>query len=250
MKAIAVTIFASVRLRQGRPAAQGCVCSGKSTNVRMRRSVYDLVPCSDVGAFQESSSLNGGKHRRHAAICRGSLPSAPIWYVRESRYVWVAGVRSHCILQTEGGEQGDPLMPAMFSVALQPALGAEHLLRHAQLHLQTFKTKAWNCAGMLPCGVPALPPDSPIWVSDLVFPPILHGLVALGVPVGTPEFIEAHLRAVLARQASLLDTLPALQDSLVAWLLLSYCAAPCGPTGAVCDSQLAATQHTSVCCRP
>ena len=37
--------------------------------------------------------------------------------------------------------------------------------------------------------------------------------MALGVPVGTPEFIEAHLHTVLARQASLLDTLPALHDS-------------------------------------
>ena len=46
------------------------------------------------------------------------------------------------------------------------------------------------------------------------------------VPVGTPEFIEPHLHTVLARQASLLDTLPALQDSQVAWLLLSYCMAP------------------------
>ena len=84
----------------------------------------------------------------------------------------------------------------------------------------------WNCAGLLPPGVPALAPDSPIWVGDPALPAAERGLVALGVPVGTPEFIEAHLHTVLARQASLLDTLPAPQDSQVAWLLLSYCAAP------------------------
>ena len=52
------------------------------------------------------------------------LPFARMWYARESRYVWAAGDRSHCILQAEGGEQGDPLMPAMFSLALRPALRA------------------------------------------------------------------------------------------------------------------------------
>ena len=52
------------------------------------------------------------------------LPFARMWCARESRYVWAAGDRSHCILQAEGGEQGDPLMPAMFSLALRPALRA------------------------------------------------------------------------------------------------------------------------------
>ena len=28
------------------------------------------------------------------------------------------------------------------------------------------RTKVWNCAGLLPHGVPALAPDSPIWVGD------------------------------------------------------------------------------------
>ena len=46
------------------------------------------------------------------------LPFARMWYARESCYVWAAGDRSHRIPQAEGGEQGDPLMPAMFSLAL------------------------------------------------------------------------------------------------------------------------------------
>ena len=99
-------------------------------------------------------------------------------------------------------------------------------MRHAHLRLNTSKTKVWDCAGPLPPGVPALAPDSPIWVGDPALPAAERGLVALGVPVGTPEFIEPHLHTVLARQASLLDTFPALQDSQVAWLLLSYCMAP------------------------
>ena len=34
------------------------------------------------------------------------------------------------------------------------------LLRHAHLRLKASKTKVWNCAGLLPPGVPALAPDS------------------------------------------------------------------------------------------
>ena len=46
-----------------------------------------------------------------------------MWYATQSRFVWVddAGV-SHQILQGDGGEQGDALMPALFSLALHPAL--------------------------------------------------------------------------------------------------------------------------------
>ena len=61
---------------------------------------------------------------RDAPSVQAVLPFARMWYARESRYVWAAGDRSHCILQAEGGEQGDPLMPAMFSLALRPALRA------------------------------------------------------------------------------------------------------------------------------
>ena len=59
----------------------------------------------------------------HPARFRSSL-LPDMWYARESCYVWAAGDRSHRIPQAEGGEQGDPLMPAMFSLALQPALRA------------------------------------------------------------------------------------------------------------------------------
>ena len=50
------------------------------------------------------------------------LPFAQRWYARESAYVWTAGPQSHRIAQAEGGEQGDPLMPTMFSLGFGPAL--------------------------------------------------------------------------------------------------------------------------------
>eukprot|EP00439_Symbiodinium_sp_Y106_P009960 s16766_g1.t1 len=54
------------------------------------------------------------------------LPFARLWYARESVYLWCAGDQSHRITQSEGNEQGDPLMPALFSVALAPALHDLH----------------------------------------------------------------------------------------------------------------------------
>ena len=48
----------------------------------------------------------------HPLVC-----ALRLWYVRESVYLWCAGEQSHRITQSEGGEQGDPLMPALFSVA-------------------------------------------------------------------------------------------------------------------------------------
>ena len=45
-------------------------------------------------------------------------------------------------------------------------------------------------------------------------------------PFGTPEFVHAHLQHTLHRQTALLDQFPKLQDTQVAWLLLSCCASP------------------------
>ena len=61
---------------------------------------------------------------RDAPSVQAVLPFARVCCARESRYVWAAGARSHCILQAEAGKQCDSLMPAMFSLALQPALRA------------------------------------------------------------------------------------------------------------------------------
>ena len=49
------------------------------------------------------------------------LPFVRLWYARESVYVWAAGSQAHRITQAEGGEQGDPLMPALFALHLPSA---------------------------------------------------------------------------------------------------------------------------------
>ena len=42
------------------------------------------------------------------------LPFMRLWYARASSYVWAAGPEVHRITQAVGGEQGEPLMPAVF----------------------------------------------------------------------------------------------------------------------------------------
>ena len=78
-----------------------------------------------------------------------------------------------------------------------------HLAFHTRLCLNLSKTAIWNGAGVAP-----------------------DGLVLLGAPFGTPEFVQAHLQQTLERQATLLNQLPNLHDTQVGWLLLSCCACP------------------------
>ena len=76
--------------------------------------------------------------------------------------------------------------------------------------------------GHPPPGIDQLGPD--VWVGNQ--PPAQRGFVALGVPIGHPEFIACHLQARLAAEAELLEELPRLPDLQAAWLLLLFCAAP------------------------
>ena len=189
------------------------------------------------------------------------MPFVRLWYARESVYVWAAGSQAHRITQAEGGEQGDPLMPALFALAFAPALRdlhadlrpdeqalaflddayilapphrvlelyqrfERHALHRAQLRLNPGKTRVWNSAGVHPVGVDSLAPDSDVWVGNRALDSAQRGFVALGVPFGTPEFIAAFLETLLAKQRTLLDRLLLLADTQVAWLFLCFCAAP------------------------
>ena len=133
------------------------------------------------------------------------LPYARQFYAEPSSYTWYddAGV-AHEVLQAEGGEQGDPLMPALYSPAQHPALaGTQALLsegetvfafldnidvvaaperirpiltalqaalwEHARIQLHAGKTRIWNAAGEEPPNISDLEcdPQDPVWVGGI-----------------------------------------------------------------------------------
>ena len=128
------------------------------------------------------------------------------------------------VLQGEGGEQGDPLMPGLYQhaallhlyaqlrpgeglyaflddvyittapertlYALQAAQDSWSRLANIQVHLG--KTQAWNAAGEEPPGLvaalPRLDGDPPSWTGSWALPPEEQGLIVLGSPLGSPEY--------------------------------------------------------------
>ena len=165
----------------------------------------------------------------------------------------------HSVTQAEGGEQGDPLMPALFSLGQQPALQAvqaqlqpgehlyaflddvyvavrpdrvrpvydllaHHLAAHANIRLNQGKTRIWNSSGHRPANTDTLGPDT--WVGDRALPPEQQGFTVLGAPVGTEQYVQQFLQNTLRSHRPLLEQLPDIQDLQAAWLLLLYTASP------------------------
>ncbi|CAE7675483.1 unnamed protein product [Symbiodinium necroappetens] len=135
-------------------------------------------------------------------------------------------------------------MPAIFSVALAPALhdllrepsSTEQVLAYfddvyilaspdrvallygrledliwqrARLRLNASKTRVWNAAGVLPDAVPQLAPDSAVWVGDPALIPEQRGLqyaLRSSPPEATRAFATAHDDAVFGCPDTLLST--------------------------------------------
>ena len=166
---------------------------------------------------------------------------------------------AHVITQAEGGEQGDPLMPALFALGQRPALRevqrqlapneylmaflddiyvavaphrvrpvydlvATHLHHHARIHLNQGKTQVWNAAGAEPPNIASLGPD--VWVGNPNLPATHQGLTVLGAPVGSAMFVQHQLQHTLHSHQQLLQRIPTLDDLQASWLMLLFCASP------------------------
>ena len=75
-------------------------------------------------------------------------------------------------------------------------------------------------------GLQDIQSDGRVWFGDQALEPTTRGLVLLGTPFGSPEFIASHLQSLSARHRELLHMMPHIGDTQVAWLLLLYTAAP------------------------
>ena len=163
---------------------------------------------------------------------------------------------THDVTQGEGGEQGDALMPLLFSLGLHRALCAvrdrllpserllaflddiyvicspdrvvsvhvalqEELWAHSRIHVHQGKTQLWNRSGEPPAGWEAMTAaareDQTLMCSQ-------QGMKVLGTPLGHPEFVSAQLRQVSECHRVLFERIPSVSDLQAAWLLLLYCA--------------------------
>ena len=170
----------------------------------------------------------------------------------------------HEVAQGEVGEEGDPLMPALFSLGLHPALAAvqerlsagervfaflddinivcrptrvlevhrileEELWRHACMQVHHGKTQVWNRGGIRPEGIEILTrmsdPDAVVWKGDAEIPDQERGVRVLGAPIGSSEEVLAQLNAKSREQRLLFQRIPAVPDLQSAWLLLLFCGA-------------------------
>ena len=176
----------------------------------------------------------------------GLLPFVRSIYAQPTTYVWTddSGAQ-HRIRQAEGGEQGDPLIPLLFSLGIHDSLcavseqlrpedklfaylddvhvvsptvrirGAYNLLEEqlsvgAGIQLHTGKTRVWN-----------------LDVADLgdeVWNPA--GIKILGTPIGTSEFVRSITQQRLEDEGRLWEAIAWVPDLQCAWQILLQCAGP------------------------
>ena len=163
----------------------------------------------------------------------------------------------HDILQGEGGEQGDPLMPALYALGQHAALTQvqatlrdgemlfvylddiyvlcdpsrvaeiflqvkQSLFRSAGIQVNLGKTKIWNDAAIKPEDLDTIGAEA--WTGE--GPEEDRGVVVLGVPVGHRAFVQKWLADKGQSHSQFLSRIPAVQDAQSAWLLLLMCVGP------------------------
>ena len=180
------------------------------------------------------------------------LPFVRLSYAQPSTYSWFdeEGERK-VVTQAEGGEQGDPLMPLLFSIGIQGALEqvarllkpGEHLCaflddiymvcepervrplynilgaalhREAGISLHTGKTRVWNRGGIVPAHVEEMGLD--VWNCD--------GIKVLGTPLGTAHFVASLVEERIAEERRLWEAIPSVPDLQCAWQILVQSANP------------------------
>ena len=218
-----------------------------------------VVSLDGVGAFDHVRRSAFFSKLLRCEELRGLLPLVSALYGDTSRFIWTddAGIQ-HEVRQTEGGEQGCPLMPALFSLAQHDALEsanqellpderilaflddlyiitsearaaeafttvASHVHEQAGVQSHEGKLKVWSRGGG---DAPAdlLEINEHAWTASL--PDVDNGIVVLGVPLGKPQFVSNHARKRMEAENKLLQQLPRFNNPQVAWDLLAYCAVP------------------------
>ena len=177
------------------------------------------------------------------------LPFLLLSYSALSTYDWFddEGERK-TVTQAEGGEQGDPLMPFLFSIGIQSAIEevsrsllagerlcaflddlyllcaprrVRHLFdlalhRNVGIQLHQGKTCVWNRSGTVPENVDSLVEE--VWRTD--------GIKVLGTPLGNAHFVAEHMQKRLEEEQRLWDAISSVSDLQCAWQVLVQSANP------------------------
>ena len=196
-------------------------------------------------------------------VSPSAVPFVRQFYGSPSRYVWEDDSGEvHDIDQGEGGVQGDPVMPMLFSLGQHNALRAvqarlqegelifaylddvyivcspervsaiyaillEELWRHARIRIHHGKTQVCNRSGNRPFACDVL--DRAARALDPEFTtvwrgPAHQGTVILGTPLGHEDFVRAQLEHIVDEHNVLWERIPSLPDVQSAWALLLHCA--------------------------
>ena len=84
-----------------------------------------VVSIDGIGAFDHVERRQIFSELFHHDTLKCLMPFVRLWYLHESVFYWFDdNGKRHTITQGDGGEQGDALMPGLFSLALHPALVA------------------------------------------------------------------------------------------------------------------------------
>eukprot|EP00439_Symbiodinium_sp_Y106_P016235 s10655_g2.t1 len=98
-----------------------------------------VLSVDGVGAYDLISRHAMLRALRHTPDAANVLPFVRLFYGQPSTFLWRndAGV-VHRIVQAEGGEQGDPLMPVLFALGIAPALAALQAEMHPAERVRAF----------------------------------------------------------------------------------------------------------------
>ena len=98
-----------------------------------------ILSIDGIGAFDlmgRQAMLQGLSQVPNASA---ALPFVRLFYGQPSEYLWTDEEgHTHSVLQAEGGEQGDPLMPALYALGQHPALRQVQATLRAGEHLSAF----------------------------------------------------------------------------------------------------------------
>ncbi len=246
------------------PTRAGTECVAHLFQALTHRSpTTTIVSIDGIGAFDlisRQAMLSGLMRMPNA---QRALPFVRMFYGEASEYLWYDDEgRCHSIHQGEGGEQGDPLMPALFALGQHPALVnvratlregealfaflddiyvvseperaksifeevGRQLQAHCGISVNLGKTRVWNRGGTRPQGFDDIgTADQPAWTGNQDLPQDRQGLMVLGTPLGTRQYVEAQLRHIERDHEQLLERILQMEDLQCAWLLTSMCASP------------------------